>query len=78
MNRVVIFLAAGLAIGVFIFLILAFTGIIKSPIPLPLGGSQATLKTFYENPFDEKSQYINPLDEYKNPFDALRAEEQNQ
>lgn len=78
MKRVVIFLVLGFAVIVIVFLILSYTGVVKSPVPLPLGGSQATLKTFYENPFDEKSQYINPLDEYKNPFDAIRAEEQNQ
>lgn len=76
MNRGIVFIAAGLgAIIFFVFLLLVYTGVIKNPIP---GGKQANLKTFYENPFDEKSQYINPLDEYKNPFDVIRADEQNQ
>lgn len=73
--KFVIILLALVIIAVF-FLI--YAGIVKSPIPLPIGGGQANLKTFYENPFDEKSQYINPLDEYKNPFDVIRADEQNQ
>ncbi|MEK7159932.1 MAG: hypothetical protein AAB702_00425 [Patescibacteria group bacterium] len=30
------------------------------------------LVTEYENPFDKKSQYVNPFSGYKNPFDSLQ------
>lgn len=30
------------------------------------------LKTEYKNPFDKKSQYVNPIDQFKNPFTTLR------
>ena len=26
------------------------------------------LKTTYNNPFDKKTQFVNPFEEYKNPF----------
>lgn len=26
------------------------------------------LKTSYENPFDKETQYVNPFENYKNPF----------
>lgn len=30
------------------------------------------LKNEYKNPFDEKTQYVNPFSSYKNPFDTLK------
>ncbi len=40
-----------------------------SPTPLP---ATVELKTEYQNPLDEKTQYVNPFSEYKNPFDELQ------
>lgn len=33
------------------------------------------LEIQYLNPFKKESQYVNPFDEYKNPFDLIRAVE---
>lgn len=30
------------------------------------------LENEYQNPFDEKTQYVNPFSSYKNPFDTLK------
>lgn len=43
--------------------------IATSPTPIP---ATAELKTEYQNPLDEKTQYVNPFSEYKNPFDELK------
>lgn len=45
-------------------------GNIKNPLQKQPEGQ---LKTFYKNPFKEESHYLNPFDEYKNPFDVIRA-----
>lgn len=29
------------------------------------------LKTEYKNPFDRETQYVNPFQEYKNPFNNI-------
>lgn len=49
--------------------------IIKNPFQnLPFIGqignksAQVEMKTEYENPFDKNTQYVNPFEEYKNPF----------
>lgn len=31
-----------------------------------------SLQKDYQNPFDKKSQYVNPFSSYKNPFDSLK------
>ncbi|HLD26893.1 MAG TPA: hypothetical protein VJB63_02985 [Patescibacteria group bacterium] len=31
------------------------------------------LQKEYQNPFDKKTQYVNPFSSYKNPFDTLNA-----
>ena len=40
---------------------------------LPFGEQKPTvaLKTEYQNPFDKKTQYVNPFKEFKNPFTNL-------
>lgn len=30
------------------------------------------LENEYQNPFDKKTQYVNPFSSYKNPFDTLK------
>ena len=34
--------------------------------------SSVNLQKKYENPFDTKTNYVNPFAEYKNPFDSLK------
>ena len=47
---------------------LVIRGIIPNPFsPKP----QVRLNTQYLNPFEEESQYVNPFDSYKNPFDII-------
>lgn len=47
-----------------------------APVPIstpktsaPSKGTKVQLKTEYSNPFDKKTQYVNPFSSYKNPFD---------
>ena len=48
--------------------LLVIRGIIPNPLkPKP----QVRLNTQYLNPFEEESQYVNPFDSYKNPFDII-------
>lgn len=58
-------LIAALVVGV----ILVLTGKFKIP-SVPFGQKQpkVELKTEYKNPFNKESQYVNPFDQYKNPF----------
>lgn len=42
-----------------------------SPTPTPAAASDVVATTEYKNPFDSKTQYTNPFDENKNPFDTL-------
>lgn len=34
--------------------------------------TEIALEADYTNPFDKKSQYVNPFDQTKNPFDDLK------
>jgi len=46
-------------------------GVIKvpgNPLPVFQKKVQVQIKTEYKNPFAKETQYINPFDEYKNPF----------
>ena len=60
--------------ALFLLLVLAvgfLLGVIKvpgNPIPIFQKKVQVQLKTEYKNPFTKETQYINPFDEYKNPF----------
>lgn len=77
-QRGVIHLVAPLLILVIVGvlgLVLFSTGIIKNPFSkVPFLGNlsqsapKVALKTEYKNPFDKKTQFVNPFDEYKNPF----------
>lgn len=49
-------------------------GIIKNPVQKQ---PEPQLKTEYQNPLKQDSQYLNPFDKYKNPFDVIRANEEN-
>lgn len=50
---------------------LIYFGVIKNPLKnlkIVESGPKVTLKTEYKNPFKKESQYVNPFEEYKNPF----------
>lgn len=50
---------------------LVYFGVIKNPLNnLQIGqsGPKVELTTEYKNPFKKESQYVNPFEEYKNPF----------
>ncbi len=56
------------------FFALSYFSVIKLPslfnkIPV-IGSKQATasVKEEYKNPFDKKSQFVNPFDQYKSPL----------
>lgn len=54
-----------------VILILVNLGVIKNPfqnLPFIGQGPKVSLQEEYKNPFDKETQYVNPFDEYKNPF----------
>lgn len=52
--------------------LLVYFKVIKNPLPNIPGigqqGPKVSVKTEYKNPFDKETQYVNPFEEYKNPF----------
>jgi len=76
-KKLVIGLLLALLFIVVIYVALVRFGVIKDPFPLPSipllqKGPQVSIKTDYKNPFDKKTQFINPFDDYKNPFVVSR------
>lgn len=60
-----------LAVAVIVLAVLVYTGVIKIKTPsLPFlsKGPKVELQKSYENPFKKETQYVNPFDQYKNPF----------
>jgi len=56
-------------ITIILFIIGAFDRFLPSNLKSPLQKKAVVgLKTTYENPFDKKTQYVNPFQENKNPF----------
>lgn len=64
-----------------VFYILISLGVIKNFLPqsIPQLNNKTTkkeptvaVKTVYQNPFDKKSQYVNPFDQYKSPLLNLK------
>lgn len=51
--------------------ILISKGIIKKPSFLGPKTASVELKTEYKNPFDKETQYVNPFQEFKNPFNNI-------
>lgn len=68
-------LALLLIIGAALFTLVYF-GIIQNPLKkIPGLGQkqpQVELKTQYKNPFKKDTQYVNPFDTYKNPFEVAK------
>ena len=58
------------------FVALFYFGIIKNPFKnLPFLGQKmpkVELKTEYKNPFKKETQYVNPFETYKNPFNVAK------
>lgn len=70
--QLLLVLAAVSAIwGLVIYLFLA-KGFVKQPSSTPPKEPQIQLETQYQNPFNQKTQYVNPFSSYKNPFDNLK------
>ena len=70
--HIVVLLLLLLIIGVVLFA-LSYFGVIKLPsflskFPLINSGPKVELKKEYQNPFKKETQYVNPFQEYKNPF----------
>lgn len=65
-----------LILALIVVVILVASGKIQNPIQNLPGqkSNQPTVKlqTDYQNPFDKKTQYVNPFASYKNPFDSLQ------
>ena len=61
----------GSLVVVFLIAVGFLLGVIKvpgNPIPIFQKKVQVQLKTEYKNPFAKETQYVNPFDDYKNPF----------
>lgn len=62
-----------LLVIIVVVVILAYLGVIKLPtssIPLLQKGPSVELKTDYKNPFAKETQFVNPFEQYKNPFET--------
>lgn len=61
-----------LLLGAGALFVLVYFGLIKNPLQnLPLigqKGPKVDVKTEFKNPFDKNTQYVNPFEQYKNPF----------
>jgi flagellar basal body-associated protein FliL len=64
-----------LVVGVLVvaFWVLIFKFVLKGKLPfLKKEEPKVELKTEYGNPFNKETQYVNPFDEFKNPFAQVR------
>ncbi len=69
---VIVALALILLITVFLLYLVSHQ---NKPAQPPASTSEATNvapKAEYQNPFDQKTQYQNPFNQYQNPFDDLK------
>ncbi len=68
------FLLSGIGVFAIAIALSAFFLLNKTPkenVKVSTIQSNITLKKEYNNPFDKKTQYVNPFSSYKNPFDSL-------
>lgn len=70
-NLLLLFLALLIIGAVVLFVLILNQRKLTSPGSQATQESTVSLKKEYENPFDKKTQYINPFSDYKNPFDNL-------
>lgn len=61
-KNLLLLLLVALIVGAVVFVLIS-SQTVKEPT--------VSLTKEYENPFDKKTQYINPFSDYKNPFDNL-------
>ena len=47
-------------------------GGLNIPLPGLRGPSAPEVKKTYQNPFDKETQYVNPFEEFKSPFQSLQ------
>ena len=55
-----------IAVGLLVYFSNSKTSL--SNVPLFSKAPKVAIKSEYKNPFDQKTQYVNPFEEYKNPF----------
>lgn len=71
-NRKTLLIALPLVFALLAVTLLALSSLgIKTPIQnvsLFQQGPKVAIKEEYKNPFAKDTQYVNPFDEYKNPF----------
>lgn len=66
-----------LIVGAAVFILVSL-GVIKNPfsglkVPgIGQGGPKVEVKKEYENPFKKETQYVNPFENYKNPFEVAK------
>lgn len=68
----VILLVVGIGVGLYL---IKNPQILKSRANFPGFGSKeptVTVKTEYQNPFKKETQYVNPFQSYKNPFEVAK------
>ncbi len=66
-HLILILIVIIVAIGVGVYLV-AKPQIFKSQAGSSANLPKVELKSEYKNPFDKNTQYVNPFDQYKNPF----------
>lgn len=72
-NKRLIIVVGLFAAIIVIIAIALLTASLKKPLTSEnKTASEIQLKTEYQNPFDKKTQYVNPFSGYKNPFDQLK------
>ena len=60
-----------IAVWVGVIYVLIQKGIIKRPSFLSTKQPKVELKSEYKNPFDKNTQYVNPFNNTKNPFNNI-------
>lgn len=51
---------------------LVFGKVLKGKLPFLKSEPKVALKQEYKNPFDKNTQYANPFDSFKNPFEVAK------
>ncbi|MEK6808832.1 MAG: hypothetical protein AABY14_04050 [Nanoarchaeota archaeon] len=73
-------MAKGNVVPILLIVVVVLTGVVgyllysRGFIKNPISKEEVRLNTQYTNPFEKESSYVNPFDEYKNPFDVIGAE----
>lgn len=62
---IIVLVIGGIGVGVYL---VSKPQIFKSKASSAENLPKVELKSEYKNPFDKNTQYVNPFDQYKNPF----------